>query len=55
MPWTRHSRKRRPLTRLRHNLRRWRYDHSEGLRSFWIGAVVVGATLLAVAAMQFLR
>lgn len=29
-------------------LRRWRYDHSEGVISFWIGAVIVVVVALAV-------
>jgi hypothetical protein len=55
MPWKRRvSRERRPLARLRRDLRRWRYDNSEGLRSFWIGAAVATATLVALAALRLL-
>ncbi len=55
MPWTRSfSRKRRPRTRLRRGLRRWRYDHSEHLRSFWIGAAVVTTALVVVAAARLI-
>ena len=53
MPWTsRPSRK--PGARLRQDLRRWRYDHSHDLRAVWIGAGVVGLTLLAIAALRAL-
>ena len=52
MPWT--SRRKSPGARLRGDLRRWRYDHSESLRAFWIGAAVVVATLVALAAMKVL-
>jgi hypothetical protein len=52
MPWMQRPRRRSPVARLRRWGRRWRYDHSEDLRAFWIGAAVVAATVLALAAMM---
>lgn len=53
MPWT--SRRRHtPRARLRRGLRRWRYDHSEDLRAFWIGAGVVAATLAVLLVLKVL-
>lgn len=53
MPWTSRP-SRRSGARLRHDLRRWRYDHSEDLRAFWIGAIVVAATCVSLLAMKLL-
>lgn len=51
MPWVSRPSRRAP-TRLRGNLRRWRYDNSERLTAFWIGvAVVVAAGLTAAAVL----
>ncbi len=51
MPWT--SRPRRSsAARLRHGLRRWRYDHSQELLALGIGAGVVAATLAILAALK---
>jgi len=54
MPRTRRSRGG-WLARLRRNLRRWRYDHSEQIRAVSIGAFVVAATMLVLWAMKVLR
>lgn len=48
MPWV--SRPGRKDSRRR--LRRWRYDHSQGMAAFWIGAAVVGAAAVLVAAAR---
>jgi hypothetical protein len=53
MPWTSRPR-RNPAARVRHGVRRWRYDHSEDLRAFWIGACVVMATIAALAALRLI-
>ncbi|MDB5445499.1 MAG: hypothetical protein JWQ97_816 [Phenylobacterium sp.] len=53
MPWTQRE-SRHGAARMRHDMRRWRYDHSETLRSVWIGATVVVATLIALAALKLL-
>ncbi len=48
MPWvSRIDRK-----RSRGRLRRWRYDHSQQLVAFWIGAVVVAVVVVLVAMMR---
>lgn len=48
MPWvSRPGRK-----RSRGRLRRWRYDHSQDLISFWIGAVVVAVAIIVIAMMR---
>ena len=39
---------------MRQDMRRWAYDHSEALRSVWIGAAVVAMTLIALAALKLL-
>jgi hypothetical protein len=54
MPWASRPNRKDAGARLRRGLRRWRYDHSEGLRSFWIGAAIVGAALAVVTALRAL-
>jgi hypothetical protein len=48
MPWTSRPRSRDPGARLR----RWRYDNSESLRAFIIGAAIIAATLLGLAVLR---
>jgi hypothetical protein len=47
MPWTSRPQSKRSGRRLRRGLRRWRYDNSEGMISFWIGALVVAVGAVA--------
>jgi hypothetical protein len=54
MPWTSRPDRKGAGDRLRRGMRRWRYDHSESLRSFWIGAAIVGAALAIVTALRVL-
>lgn len=48
MPWVSRSGRRRSRGRLR----RWRYDHSQDLTSFWIGAGVVVFAIFVIALMR---
>jgi len=49
MPWISRPGRKRSLGR---GLRRWRYDHSQQLLAFWIGAVVIAVTAVAVVMMR---
>ncbi|HKR88082.1 MAG TPA: hypothetical protein VJS38_07885 [Phenylobacterium sp.] len=51
MPWVSRPAKR-SRGRLRTGLRRWRYDHSQGVIAFWIGAVVVAVAVVIIAMMR---
>jgi hypothetical protein len=48
MPWVSRSERKRSRGRLR----RWRYDHSQDLTSFWIGAAVVAFAVIVIAMMR---
>jgi hypothetical protein len=54
MPTTGGGRQKRRSSHYRRALRRWLYRHSEDLPSFWIGAVVVAATLIALKVLKIL-
>jgi hypothetical protein len=55
MPWINRPGRKRSGGRLNRGLRRWRYDHSQGVISFWIGAGVVAiAVLAALVALKFI-
>lgn len=54
MPWTARHHGRRSGSSLRWTLRRWRRDHSEDLPSFWIGVLVIAATLITLKLLKFL-
>jgi|GEM_PF-3331851 hypothetical protein len=51
MPWIARPRGRKPARAAK--LRRWRYDNSQGVVSFWIGAVIVGIAAIAAAMLRF--
>ena len=54
MPWVQRPGRKRSGGRLSRGLRRWLYDHSEGMLSFWIGAgVVVVAIIAVIVALKF--
>ena len=52
MPWVGRQEHKHPRRRLRAGLRRWRYDHDQGLISFWIGAVVIGVAAVLIVMMR---
>lgn len=52
MPWVSRPDRKRSRGRLRMDLRRWRYDHSQGVVAFWIGAVVVAVAIVVIAMMR---
>lgn len=55
MPWIKRPGRKRSGGRLSRGLRRWRYDHSEGVISFCIGAgVALLAVFAALIALKFI-
>ena len=52
MPWITRPRGRRPAHSVK--LRRWRYDNSQGVVSFWIGAAIVGVAAIGAAVLRLI-
>ena len=52
MPWVNRPGRRRSIGHLRQGLRRWYFDHSQGLTSFWIGVGVVAVAAVVIVALK---